>query len=56
MTVLLCALYFFVGSALVHGRMADIAMDVPNPEDPISGVSTLLRWVLTWPLWVRRRG
>lgn len=54
MTGLLFAIYFLIGAALAHTRTADIAMEVPNPDDIVSVTATLFRWVFTWPLWVRR--
>jgi hypothetical protein len=53
---LLFAIYFLTGALLTHGRLEDIAMDSPNPNDIVSVVVTLFKWVFTWPAWAFQRG
>lgn len=55
MTSLLFAIYFLIGALLIHGRLDEIAMDAPNPGDVVSIVSTLFKWVFTWPAWAFKR-
>lgn len=55
MTFLLCVLYFCIGSLLIHTRIEDIAMSVPNPGSLASIIETVVKWIGTWPLWVFKK-
>lgn len=49
----LVAIYLLIGAALTLRHGLDIAASSPDPEDPVSLVCTAVRWIITWPFWVR---